>query len=195
MTLLWWVTVHTVQYQTAVHCFWVLCSQKNSSKLLELHFSLYLIYILQQNTSKLPVYSLVTLTLQSQAVTICTTTFDIQKFCILPTQCIYVCCVDLRTNSHYFPIQHYLTGFYNWDGVCLLRSTDCILLSFKALSSVWQQTATEHTILLLCIQDLSLVIGYLDSFVVFLRSCVQMLGCYLRWCPDYFSCGFQVVIS
>jgi hypothetical protein len=26
--------------------------------------------------------------------------------CILPTQCIYVFCVDLRTNSDYFPIQH-----------------------------------------------------------------------------------------
>jgi hypothetical protein len=73
--------------------------------LLELHFSHYLIYILQQNTSKLPVYSLVTLTLQIPVVTICTTSFNIQKFCILPTQCIYVCCVDPRTNSDYFPIQ------------------------------------------------------------------------------------------
>ena len=25
---------------------------------------------------------------------------------LLPTQCIYVFCVDLRTNSDYFPIQH-----------------------------------------------------------------------------------------
>jgi hypothetical protein len=40
-------------------------------------------------------------------------------FC--PTQCIYVFCVDLRTNSDYFPIQHYLTGLCNRDGVCLLR--------------------------------------------------------------------------
>ena len=39
-------------------------------------------------------------------VTICTTTFNIQQFYVLPTQCIYVFCVDLRTNSHYFPIQH-----------------------------------------------------------------------------------------
>ena len=27
-------------------------------------------------------------------------------FCVLPTQCIYVFCVDMRTNSDYFPIQH-----------------------------------------------------------------------------------------
>jgi hypothetical protein len=32
--------------------------------------------------------------------------FNMQQFYILPTQCIYVFCVDLRTNSDYFPIQH-----------------------------------------------------------------------------------------
>jgi hypothetical protein len=30
--------------------------------------------------------------------------FSIQQFYVLPTQCIYVFCVDLRTNSDYFPI-------------------------------------------------------------------------------------------
>ena len=32
--------------------------------------------------------------------------FNIQQFYVLPTQCIYVFCVDLRTNGDYFPIQH-----------------------------------------------------------------------------------------
>ena len=32
--------------------------------------------------------------------------FNIQQFYVLPTQCIYVFCVDLRTNSDYFPKQH-----------------------------------------------------------------------------------------
>jgi hypothetical protein len=32
--------------------------------------------------------------------------FNIQKFYVLPTQCIYVFCVDLRTNSDYFTVQH-----------------------------------------------------------------------------------------
>ena len=32
--------------------------------------------------------------------------FNIQHFHVLPTQCIYVFCVDLRTNSDYFPIHH-----------------------------------------------------------------------------------------
>ena len=34
-----------------------------------------------------------------------------------------VFCMDLRTNSYYFPIQHWMTGFYNRDEVCLLRGT------------------------------------------------------------------------
>jgi hypothetical protein len=32
--------------------------------------------------------------------------FNFQKFYVLPTHRIYVFCVDLRTNSDYFPIQH-----------------------------------------------------------------------------------------
>ena len=32
--------------------------------------------------------------------------FSNNLFYVLPTQCIYVFCVDLRTNSDYFPIQH-----------------------------------------------------------------------------------------
>jgi hypothetical protein len=40
------------------------------------------------------------------AVTLCTARFNIKKSYVLPTQCVYVFCVDLRTNSDYFPIQH-----------------------------------------------------------------------------------------
>ena len=32
--------------------------------------------------------------------------FNIQQFYVLPTDCIYVFCVDVRTNSDYFPTQH-----------------------------------------------------------------------------------------
>ena len=49
--------------------------------------------------------------------------FNIQQFYVLPTQCIYVFCVDLRTNSDYSPLQHKLTGFCNTDGVRLPRGT------------------------------------------------------------------------
>ena len=46
------------------------------------------------------------LTLYSPVVTICTAslTFNNSTFC--PHSCVYVFCVDLRTNSDYFPIQH-----------------------------------------------------------------------------------------
>ena len=50
------------------------------------------------------------------------------QFYVLPTQCIYLFCMDLRTNSDYFPIQHWLTGLYNRDGVCLLRGTEWIFI-------------------------------------------------------------------
>ena len=52
--------------------------------------------------------------------------FSIQQIYVLPTQCVYVFCVDLRTNSDYFHIQHKLVGLYNRDGVCLLRGTDWV---------------------------------------------------------------------
>ena len=48
-------------------------------------------------------------------VTICTASghymyhqFNIQQFYVLPTHCIYVFCVDLRTNSHYAVRTRYL---------------------------------------------------------------------------------------
>jgi len=59
--------------------------------------------------------------------------FNIKRSYVLPTQCIYVFCVDLRTNNHYFPIQHQLTGFYNLDGMCLLRGTDWMFFTWSAI--------------------------------------------------------------
>jgi hypothetical protein len=47
---------------------------------------------------------------------------------VLPTQCIYVFFMDIRINTDYFPIQHYLIYFYNGDGACLLRGTDSVFL-------------------------------------------------------------------
>ena len=41
--------------------------------------------------------------------------FNIQQFYVLPTWCIYTFCMDLKTNSDYFPIQNWLTDFYNQD--------------------------------------------------------------------------------
>jgi len=55
--------------------------------------------------------------------------FNIQQFYVLPSQCIYVFCVNLRTNSDYFLIQHQLTGFYNRGREYSLRGTDWVFKS------------------------------------------------------------------
>ena len=47
-----------------------------------------------------------TLHILSPIVTIYTARFSTHKFYVLPTHCIYMFCMDLRTNSDYFPIQH-----------------------------------------------------------------------------------------
>jgi hypothetical protein len=58
------------------------------------------------------------------------------------THTVYLCfCADLRTNSDYFTVQHCLTGFYNRDGVCLLRGTFSPHSVFMCLVWIWEQTA------------------------------------------------------
>ena len=42
-----------------------------------------------------------------------TARYGLGKFYVLSAQCIYVFCVDLRTNSDCFPTQHCLIGFLN----------------------------------------------------------------------------------
>ena len=46
---------------------------------------------------------------------------NIQQFYVLPTRCTYVFCVDLRKNSHYFLILHWLTGFFSRNMVFTAR--------------------------------------------------------------------------
>ena len=36
----------------------------------------------------------------------------------------FMFCVDLRTNSDFCFVQHYLVGFYSRGGKCLQRGTD-----------------------------------------------------------------------
>jgi hypothetical protein len=57
-------------------------------------------------------------------VTLCTTRFNFQKCCVLPTQCNYVFYIDLRTNSDYFTVQHYLAGF--------ITETQCVYCVVRA---------------------------------------------------------------
>jgi hypothetical protein len=71
-------------------------------------------------------------------------------FYVLPTQYIYVFCVDLRTNSDYFTVQLWLVGVYNRDGLCLLRGMFyvfiCILYrSLKGPYQVAQHSLSTQT--------------------------------------------------
>ena len=43
------------------------------------------------------------ITARSLVCNLCTASFDIKKFYVLPTQCMYVFYMDLRTNSDYLP--------------------------------------------------------------------------------------------
>ena len=55
-------------------------------------------------TSRLSSYSI--LNYYGPVVTLCTTSFNVQKFYVRPTQYIFVFCMDLTTYDDYFPIQH-----------------------------------------------------------------------------------------
>jgi hypothetical protein len=87
-------------------------------------------------------------------VCVCAADFNIQKFHVLPIQCIYVFCMDLRTNNDYFPIQHWMTGFYNRDltlcsPVVTLCTTSLTFRNsafyphhvFMCFVWIWEQTA------------------------------------------------------
>jgi len=52
--------------------------------------------------------------------------FNIQQLYALPTHCIYVFCIYLRTNNDLCHLQHKLIGFYNRDEKWLQRSTNWV---------------------------------------------------------------------
>jgi hypothetical protein len=62
---------------------------------------------------------------QSLVVTIYTTSFNIHKSYVLPTECIYVFCMSVCF-SVFCPIQHWLTAFYKRDRECSLRGTNWV---------------------------------------------------------------------
>jgi hypothetical protein len=67
----------------------------------------------------------------------CTTCLTLSNSTFCPHSVFMCCCVDLRTNSDYFPIQHQVTGLYNRDGMCLLRGTDWVINIIQVNLSLW----------------------------------------------------------
>jgi len=116
-------------------------------------------------------------------------------FYFLPTQCIYVFCVDLRTNSDYFTVQHWLVGFYNWDGVFtaryVLHSTFCSHNVFMCFVWIWEQTAiiSLYSInWLVFITETKCVYCAVRSTFYFLPTqCIYVFYVDLRTNSDYFT--------
>ena len=71
--------------------------------------------------------------------------FNFQQLYVLPTRCIYVFCIYLRTNSVLCHLQHKLIGFYNRDEKCLQCGTDWV---FKYNSGLNKILRSAHTVYL-----------------------------------------------
>jgi len=80
--------------------------------------------------------------------------FKIRKFYVLASQCIYVFCVDLTTNSDYFHIEQHLTDIYiqilNFYTSVVTMCTTCLCFSYSNYYQlsvllcfvwIWEQTA------------------------------------------------------
>ena len=103
-------------------------------------------------------------------VTIRTTRFKIHKLYVLPTQCIYVFCVDLRTNSD---------CFHNLHRVRSLRGTDRILISSPSSSSCSRRVRCFSCSLILKMHwSLHLFLGrpiFLRPFGLYCSACFGSL--------------------
>jgi len=116
-------------------------------------------------------------------------------FYVLPTQCIYVFCVDLRTNSDYFTVQHWLVGFCNWDGVFtaryVLHSTFCPHSVFVCFMWIWEHTAiiSLYSInwLVFATEMECVYCAVRSTFYVLPTQCVYVFCVDLRTNSDYFT--------
>jgi len=103
-------------------------------------------------------------------VTICATRFNTHKLYVLPTQCIYVFCVDLRTNSD---------CFHNLHRVRSLRGTDRILISSPSSSSCSRRVRCFSCSLILKMHwSLHLFLGrpiFLRPFGLYCSACFGSL--------------------
>jgi hypothetical protein len=72
--------------------------------------------------------------------------FNIQQLYVLPTHCIYVFCIYLRTNSDLCHLQHKLIGFYNREEKCLLRGTNWVFNYNQAIIYLYRINPFETKI-------------------------------------------------
>jgi hypothetical protein len=104
--------------------------------------------------------------------------FNIQQFCVLPTQWIYVFCVDLRTNSDYFTVQHWLFVFNKRDGMCSLRGThwSLYIIEARCLLSV---VKVFHRFTVFHCRNVARTFRLLVSRLQFCRCELHCYACYI----------------
>lgn len=61
--------------------------------------------------------SVMSITLQRPVATLYRTRFNRHGMAVIPTEGIYVLCIDVRRNSDYFSVQHWLISWCNWARV------------------------------------------------------------------------------
>jgi len=116
-------------------------------------------------------------------------------FYVLPTHCIHVFCVNVGTNSDYFPMHRQLVGFYNWDGACLLRyvlhSTFCPHSAFMCFVWMSEQTAiiSLYSInwLVFITETECVYCAVRSTFYVLLTQCIYVFCVNLGTNRDYFT--------
>ena len=85
-------------------------------------------------------------------VTICISSLSFNNSTLCP-HCIYVFCMDLRTDSGHCFIHHLLIGFYNRCGKCLQRGTDWFLIYSRLCFICKRLIAMLDTVCELCCQS------------------------------------------
>ena len=96
--------------------------------------------------------------------------YTYHQFNICSAHTVHFC---VRTNSDYFTVQHWLVGFYNWDGVCLLRGTGWVYI-IDVNSILWLMKALHNFAVLLC-QYVAITVRPLRSR---LKLCTYDLPCH-----------------
>ena len=137
------------------------------------------------------------------------TRFNIQQFYVLPTQYICVFCVDLRTNSDYFPIQWLVCTTEtecsprgtDWNFIYGLNETKVVIEGFKfhileaeLLDVLRLPDSVARTELQAgCVFQLSQNIFYVDCYILLSNFPVQVTrkwGCEFTFTLDAETSSF-----
>jgi len=93
--------------------------------------------------------------------------FYIKNFYVLPTQSSYVFCVDIRTNSDYFPLEYYLTDIYNKN---LNFYTSVVTICTTSLTLRYSTFCPHSVFMFICVWNL-------EKIAIISLYNIKWLGC------------------